>query len=278
MTSQGSEPSLALISVGNTRTRLALVAAGKLQPSRVIANVSGPTDSGSRGLIEGVLAGVPSGETPVLLASVNDAVATHLQQALVDRGSRVTRAIAPGAAGSASAMLGVTRVEVPIRCDLSPPITVGVDRLLNALAAGQRSGEACVVIDCGTAVTVDFVDKWGVFHGGCIAPGFGTSLRALHQHTAALPSIESREIKVIPVAPGKTTADAMVAGCAAAIRGMVHHLVEKYAEKNGSYPRVIATGGDAPLLLEHDDIVEHIVPDLTIMGLHATLDRVGQAS
>ncbi|MGD9689340.1 MAG: type III pantothenate kinase [Phycisphaerales bacterium] len=260
-------PTCLLVSVGNTRTRAAGVIAGQMQPSTLLVNAD--EHGAAQPMLDGLARLAPASDSVIVLASVNEPVAKQVAEMF--RGGaagaagrrRVVRLAVPGAGK------GADELEVPIRTELTPPLTVGVDRLLNALAAHSRSGEACVVIDCGTAVTVDFVDQWGVFRGGCIAPGLGLSLWALHEQTAALPLVRSAEVKTLPAPPGKTTPDAMLAGCAAAIRGMVHHLVERYAELHGSYPRVIATGGDAPLILQDDDIVEHIVPDLTLMGLAA---------
>jgi type III pantothenate kinase len=241
------------ISVGNTRTRAARAIDGKLQPSRVLENAD-------ERALHAALGEMALGAFAIALASVNEPVADRIAAFLEGQQSptRILRVVSPGTRGG---------LDVPIRLDLSGPMTTGVDRLLNALAAHARSGEACVVIDAGTAMTVDFVDKWGVFRGGCIAPGLRTSLRALHKHTAALPEVEPSALREAAGPLGRTTVDAMALGCAAALRGMAHLLTEKYAEVNGAYPRVVATGGDAPLLFEDDEIVEVIVPDLTLIGL-----------
>ncbi len=264
-----------LVSVGNTRTRVAALAEGKLQPSRVADN----TDTCAlAGLVAEVGAG---GGKPVVVASVNDPVAGELIGVLGQKlpggegGVRITRVVAPGAKRTGSE---VSMFDVPIRHALLPPVTVGVDRLLAAMGAHARSGEACVVIDAGTAITVDFVDSWGVFQGGCIAPGLTMSLRALHEQTAALPLVDRATLVAQAAATdplGRTTADALALGCLASARGLVHRLIDQYAAVNSSYPRVIATGGDAPLLFEHDDLVEHIVPDLVLIGLQAALETGG---
>ncbi len=251
-----------LLSVGNTRTRAALWSAGKLQPSRVLMNAD------SNKLHDDVLAAAATADT-VLLASVNEPVAEPLTALFQGQGARLQRRLIRVTSLGLSDGLGV-----PIQHNLIPPITVGVDRLLNALAAHNRSGEACVVIDAGTAVTVDFVDGWGVFQGGCIAPGLNMALWALHRRAPALPAVEPGTVASASGPLGRTTVDAMALGCAASIRGMVRLLLEQYAELNGSYPRVIATGGDAPLLFENDELIEHIVPDLTLVGMRTAWEIV----
>ncbi len=157
---------------------------------------------------------------------------------------------------------------------------MGDDRLLNALGAYARSKQACVIVDAGTAVTVDFVDGEGVFHGGAIAPGVKMMLDAMHERTAALPAVDMKP-ELLPGAAeapfGKTTAQAMVVGVVAAARGLAHSLIDRYAEFYHAYPRVIATGGDAALLFDNDDLVEHLVPDLTLIGLLAACELVADA-
>ena len=157
--------------------------------------------------------------------------------------------------------------------DLAIPITVAVDdgyipgqdRLLNALAAFDIRKQACVVVDAGTAITVDFVDGEGTFVGGAIAPGLRLSLDALHRGTAALPAIELALPAPDPF--GRSTREAMLNGVVHGARGMVRLLLERYAEAYGAYPSVIATGGDAKLLFEDDELIEAIVDDLTLRGI-----------
>jgi type III pantothenate kinase len=158
---------------------------------------------------------------------------------------------------------------------LEPPLTVGHDRLLCGLGAFARSEQACIVIDAGTAITVDFVDGHGVFQGGAILPGLRMMLEALHRGTAALPQISfSPDLLPRPGEPpyGKTTTRAIALGVVSAARGAAHRLIDSYAESYGAYPRVIATGGDAPLLFENDPLIDRIVPDLILMGMQTAYE------
>ncbi len=246
-----------VVSVGNTRTRFARLEEGKLQPSRVVDNAD--IAGASAAAIDAATGA--SGTLPVLMASVNDPAADRLEQALEGAGCRVTRF--------------VRDIPIPIQNTLEDDSTVGQDRLLDALGAFSRSQQACIVIDAGTAVTVDFVDGQGVFHGGAIAPGARMMLRAMHQHTAALPEVNLSPELLSAASPfGKTTSEAMALGVAGAVRGLVHLLIDRYAEFYGAYPRVVATGGDAALLFEGDDLVEHIVPDLTLVGMVAAAEAI----
>lgn len=158
-------------------------------------------------------------------------------------------------------------IEVPIPASLEPGTIVGVDRLLCALGAFARTRQACVVIDAGTAITVDFVDGQGVFHGGAIAPGANMMLRALRAGTAALPELAFEPVTSAFPPMGRNTREAMTLGVSMAARGLVRALLDRYAESYGAYPKVIATGGDAEALFREEEIVEHIIPDLQLIGV-----------
>lgn len=260
------EGTLLLVSVGNTRTRYALASPGgtrgyELQPAMVAENADAP---GHDAIIERVLG--EAEDAQVLVASVNDRAADAALARLLAR------------LGSATVRRFGRDIQVPIPHSLTPPLSVGQDRLLCALGAFARSEQACIVVDAGTAITVDFVDGEGVFHGGAIAPGLKMMLRSLHDGTAALPLVELPPVRArdgadvggadAPGVPfGKTTQEAIRVGVLAAARGLVHHLVDRYAEFYEAYPRVIATGGDAPRLFDNDPIVERVEPDLVLIGM-----------
>lgn len=126
------------------------------------------------------------------------------------------------------------------------PHRTGVDRLVTALAARERSpAHAPTVSICvGTAMTVDFVEADGRFVGGAILPGPRLMAKSLHQSTAKLP-----EVAIDPVTPmhiwGDDTADAIELGIASAILGAADQLVWDFADRPGPSPWVFVTGGDA---------------------------------
>jgi len=241
-----------LISVGNTRARMAAAYGSMLEPSRV-ARCDVPEEllQTARELAQ------QNGTDQVLIASVNDHAATRLEAALAaDRTLHVQR-------------LGR---DIPLRIPntLTDDTTVGQDRLLNAMGAFARAKQACIIIDAGTAVTVDFVDGEGTFHGGAIAPGLTMMRDALHAGTAALPKAEiSQALLHKDGEPpfGKNTVEAINLGVSASIIGLAHHLIDRYAAFYEAYPRVVATGGDAAYLFENDDLVETVVPDLALIGM-----------
>ena len=245
---------LIAISVGNTRTQVGLFGEGALEQSQRFSN-------GDLGAVVEHTAGLwkrAAGESAkdadaaIVLASVNEPFAARLASVLKDQLQTEIYRVGDD-------------VPVPIGQQLDPETMTGVDRLLNAAAAYDILKQACVVVDAGTAVTVDFVDGEGTFHGGAIAPGASMQLKALHQHTSALPELAFRAPD--HEAFGRNTAQAMYHGVFHGIRGMVQRLVEQYAEAYGAYPMVVATGGDAQVLFEGEALIDRVVPDLTLMGI-----------
>jgi type III pantothenate kinase len=250
-----SSQNLIAINVGNTRTQIGEFRDGQLQRSERFPNTdfSAITQAvaswwGEWGQRDDSQVGA------ILLASVNDPVAQKLIAALEGQLSVDVYRVGDD-------------VPVPIGQQLDPETLTGVDRLLNAAAAYDRVKQACVIVDAGTAVTVDFVDGAGTFQGGAIAPGAAMQLRALHENTAALPELAFRAPE--NEAFGRNTAQAMLQGVYHGIRGMVQRLVEQYAERYGAFPMVIATGGDAAVLFENEQLIDRIVPDLTLLGIAA---------
>jgi type III pantothenate kinase len=134
--------------------------------------------------------------------------------------------------------------QLPIEVRVDAPEGVGIDRLLNAVAAhGRTPGVPAVLIDVGSAVTVDWLDEAGAFRGGAIFPGFRLMAQALRAHTAKLPLV--RLPKDVPAPPGRDTTTAMQAGIAWAVAGGVFAVARHYLRQAGGRAVVYLTGGDA---------------------------------
>lgn len=248
-----SDTNLVAISVGNTRTQAGRFRGGELEDMQRLDNRDLP------GIVQFVVdawqAISPLPRAAIAIATVNDELADRIVSAVEDQlGVEVYR-------------VG-DDMPVPIGRQLDPETITGSDRLLNAAAAFDAFKQACVVVDAGTAVTVDFVDGQGTFHGGAIAPGATMQLKAMHQYTSALPELEFRAPDK-DEAFGRSTAQAMLQGVYFGISGMVRRLLEQYAEHYGAYPMVVATGGDAEVLFSDDELVDRIAPNLTLMGIAA---------
>jgi type III pantothenate kinase len=138
--------------------------------------------------------------------------------------------------------------DLPLRATLPRPDMVGIDRLLGAVAANRlRSVDRpAIVVDLGTAITVDLVDADGAFAGGAILPGIGLSARALHAFTDLLPELQMQALAEPPAALGTDTIAAMRAGIYWGAVGGVRHLIDLLARQLPRPPQVFLTGGAAP--------------------------------
>jgi type III pantothenate kinase len=143
--------------------------------------------------------------------------------------------------------------------------SIGPDRLANALAARRRFGAPVVVVDFGTAVTFDVVDRRGNYAGGIIAPGLAAMTDYLHEKTALLPKIEIRDIHSVI---GKSTQEAMLVGAVHGYRGLVRELIRGLRrELRARRLPVVATGGYAKLIAAKLPEISAVEPDLTLEGL-----------
>lgn len=152
--------------------------------------------------------------------------------------------------------------ELGLEIHVDFPDRVGIDRLLNAVAANvlRPPDQIAIVVSSGTATTIDLVSKDGAFEGGVILPGFELAARSLHDHTALLPLIAPAELaeQAAPPALGKNTAEAIRGGVLYGQVGAVSELIERLAAGREAF--VILTGGGGPLLARHlntTHVLEH---------------------
>jgi type III pantothenate kinase len=241
---------LLAIAVGNSRTAVGRFLGDRIETSEHLEH--GDIAALARA-IEQQWKALEDDDAWVIMASVNDPVADPLEREMDGLiGAEIHR---------------VRRdLPIPIGTCVDDDTKVGDDRLLAASAAWDALRQAVVVVDAGTAITVDFVDGQGTFHGGAIAPGAGLQLRALHEHTAALPRVALAQPDATEIF-GRNTGAAMLLGVVEGARGMLQRLVERYAEHYGAFPMVVATGGDAETLFSGNELVDRIVPELVLMGI-----------
>ncbi len=154
--------------------------------------------------------------------------------------------------------------DLALEVRLERPDWVGIDRLLDAVAARGR-GQPAVIVDAGSAVTVDWLDAGGAFAGGAIFPGLRLMAQALHDHTALLPLIQVR--RAFPELPGLSTPAAMEAGIFWAVVGGIRALTEQLAAQAHPAPALYLTGGDAALLQAALDPTFLLWPTMTLEGL-----------
>lgn len=159
-----------------------------------------------------------------------------------------------------------------IKLLVKKPRQVGADRILNALAAHERSGgRAAVVLDFGTATTFDCVSSAGDYLGGAILPGPNLAARALHEHTAKLPLVPmARPERAV----GRDTRECIQAGVYWGYLGMIEKVLALTLSELGGRPKLYATGGLARLFAGDLPKNMEIVPELTLDGLRIAHERL----
>jgi type III pantothenate kinase len=156
-----------------------------------------------------------------------------------------------------------------------PPADVGADRIVDAVAAIEKYGAPCIVVDFGTATTFDAINSKGEYLGGVITPGITISADALFERAAKLPRVEiKRPRKVI----GEATVAAMQSGLYHGYVGLVDGILRKMIDELGGPPKVIATGGLAPLIAKGSEFIQDVDENLTLDGLRLVYERTRQKS
>jgi type III pantothenate kinase len=150
------------------------------------------------------------------------------------------------------------------------PHELGADRLVNAVAAYDRIGGACVAVDFGTSTNFDVVSGAGEYLGGVIGPGVEISMEALTARTAKLPRID---LSSPQGAIGKNTQQAIQSGFAYGFAGLVDGINGRLAGELGEKPTFIATGGLAPTIAPLCETIDEVDPLLTLRGLRLVHER-----
>jgi type III pantothenate kinase len=157
---------------------------------------------------------------------------------------------------------------MPIRID--NPYEVGADRLVNAVAAYDRTGGACVVVDFGTGINFDAVSADGEYLGGAIAPGVEISLTALTERGARIPRIDLAEPEA---AVGKSTRAAIQSGVIFGFAGLIDGIARRIERELAGDPTMIATGGLAHAIAPFCETIDQVDDLLTLTGLRLIWER-----
>ncbi len=171
--------------------------------------------------------------------------------------------------GGIALMIGPgVRTGIPIRTE--NPHEVGADRLVNAVAAYDRVGSSCIVVDFGTAITYDVVSDAGELLGAIITPGVEVSMEALSERAARLPRVELEAPRELI---GRSTTASIQSGVIYGFAGQVDGILGRLREQMGDEPTAIATGGLAGSIVPFCDQIDEVDDLLTLTGLRLIWER-----
>jgi type III pantothenate kinase len=241
--------------IGNSRIKW-----GRCGPLGIVAQATLPPDDPSAWQKQAAEWQLAAGAWA--LGSVQPETCARLAEWLKNQGHRVT--------------LVDSYRKLPLEVAIESPERVGLDRLLNAVAARSRlaPGQAGILVDAGSAVTVDLVDERGAFRGGAIFPGLRLMARSLHDYTAQLPLVEPA--RLVPP-PGTSTRTAIECGITYAWAGGVETLWSALATQYPSHV-LFVTGGDAAILTSALGVAHQWWPAMTLEGLRLAAEHLGEVA
>jgi len=161
-------------------------------------------------------------------------------------------------------------IDLGIEIRYGAPLEVGADRIVNAVGGRHKYGAPLIIVDYGTAITLDVVSEDGAYLGGVIAPGLVTGVQALFSRTAKMPRVG---LELPSSVIGRNTSESTQSGILHGNAGLTAHLIEKIRTELGLKAKVIATGGHAELMASLVKTIDHVDQWLTLDGLRLIYER-----
>ena len=251
---------LLAVDVGNTQTALGLYDGEKLVESWRVATEADRTGDEIAALVVRLLELRDLGfddVTDVALCSAVPLLVRAYQEVAERYAEAPLMVLGPG-----------VKTGIPILYD--DPREVGPDRIANAVAARERHGAPCIVVDFGTSTNFDAVSSAGEYVGGVLAPGIEISMDALFLRAARLTRVDFAEPRTVI---GKTTVSALQSGLVYGFAGQVDGIVRRMRLELGDTAPAVATGGLADLIAPHSETIERVDPLLTLEGVRLVWGR-----
>jgi type III pantothenate kinase len=251
---------LLAVDIGNTQTHLGAFREDRLAEHWRFRTVSGATGDEIAERIAGLLglSGIEMGEVDALVvSSVVPPLGSQYEAIAARYFHAPCLTVGPG-----------VKTGMAIRID--NPYEVGADRLVNSVAAFERIGGACVVVDFGTGINFDVVSAAGEYLGGAIAPGVEISLTALTERGARIGRIELGDPEA---AIGKSTRGAIQSGVIFGFAGLIDGIARRIESELGGEPTMIATGGLANTIVPFCETIDEVDDLLTLTGLRLIWER-----
>jgi type III pantothenate kinase len=251
---------LLAIDVGNTETKVALIREEEFVEHWRLGTDREETADEITVRLAGLLA-----LRGLELSEVDGAVVSSVVPQLLHEYEEVSERYLRGAL-----MLVRPGLKTGMSIRMENPHELGADRLLNAVAAYEQVGSACVVVDFGTSINYDVVSAEGEYLGGVLAPGVEISMDALAERAARLPKVSFERPEAVI---GRSTLSALHSGLAYGFAGQVDGIVSRIREELSDEAVAIATGGLGPAIAPFCDQIDEVDELLTLKGLRLIWER-----
>jgi type III pantothenate kinase len=251
---------LVAFDIGNTNITIGLFDGPRLVDSFRLETVHARTGDEYALLVRALLAGAdvkPDAITGAIIASVVPILTGTIEMTCEKLFEKKPAIVGPG-----------FKTGMPVL--YNPPKDVGADRIVNGVAAFERTKSACIVVDFGTATTFDSITGKGEYAGGAIAPGLKLAMDALFARTAKLPKVDVGKPEHVV---GKSTVESIQSGCYFGYVALVDGLVARMKKEMAEPVRVIGTGGLATVIAGETASIEEVDENLTLEGLRILYDR-----